>query len=91
MIRIRVCHLLQRNTIGVIGRLSAAIGIGGSGVGVVAILNRACVVVVIGDGRRRISKQEAEVVSLDDLRKKTCLNVSNLDERRFEGENIRFV
>ncbi len=91
MIWVRVCHLLLRNTVGVIGRLTAAIGVDGRGVGVVAILDGACVVVVIGDRRRRISEQEAEVVALDNLRKETCLNMSNLDERSFKGEDIRFV
>lgn len=91
MIWVRVWHLVRRSTVGVVGRLTAAVGVGGRGVWVVAILSRACVVVVIGDGWRRISKQETEIVSLDDLRKESCLNMSNLHERRFEGENIRFV
>ena len=42
----------------------------------------------IGCRRRRVGKKESEVMTLDNLRHQPSLDMSNLDETRFESQDI---
>lgn len=45
----------------------------------------------VGRGGWGVGEEEAEVVALDDLGHRSCFDVSDLDECRFERENVGIV